>query len=117
MTAVIASLVYDADVVRRGRRRESREMFRHDVPVEIREIERAALTPAVRIDDGKFLSRHLLEFDWNVDPILLAGLTAAAAQHNVGAMGGTDDHDAKAERCASSISTSRVTGRCNPSIM
>lgn len=53
MTAVIASLVYDADVVRRGRRRESREMFRHDVPVEIREIERAALTPAVRIDDGK----------------------------------------------------------------
>lgn len=53
MTAVIASLVYDADVVRRGRRRESRETFRHDVPVEIREIERSSLTPAVRIDDGK----------------------------------------------------------------
>ncbi len=49
MTALVVSLAYDADVERKGRRRESREAFRHDVPIEIRELPRKELAPAVRI--------------------------------------------------------------------
>jgi hypothetical protein len=61
MTAFIVSLAYDADVERTGKRNESRETFRHDVPLEIPEIERSALEPAIVIADH--LGEHVIQAD------------------------------------------------------
>lgn len=50
MKTFILPALHVADVILKGKRRESRETFRIDVPVQIRELKRSDLETAIRID-------------------------------------------------------------------
>lgn len=63
MTDFIVSVVHDADVVLRGRRRESREAFRHDVPLSIRDVGRSDLSDAIRIEQDDARDSYVLQAD------------------------------------------------------